>query len=107
VKGGTRRLLHRNGEENRGSARGHHVERRMEEGGGSGAGSATWRKEENGARRLGSYTRAMERGAGRAVSSAVRKQGSRRRAWAACECVGRPGEGMNWAGPERTMPFCN
>jgi hypothetical protein len=32
MKGGTRRLLHRNREENRGSVWGHHVEKWMEEG---------------------------------------------------------------------------
>jgi hypothetical protein len=54
------------------------VEKRMEEGG-SGAGGATWRKEENGARRPGSCAGAVERGAGRAVSGAMWKQGSRRK----------------------------
>jgi hypothetical protein len=76
-------------------------------GGGSGAGGATQRKEENGAWRPDSYAGAAERGVGQAVSIAMWKQGSERRTWAVCECVGRPGEGMNWAGAERIVPFCN
>jgi hypothetical protein len=57
------------------------MERRMEEGG-SGAGGATWRKEENRARHPGSCAGAAERGTGRAVSSVVQKQGSGLCAWA-------------------------
>jgi hypothetical protein len=84
-------------------------------GGGSGAGGATRRKEEGGsgrARRGGKENGARRPAAVQerrrwAVSGAVRKQGSGRRAWAARECVGRSGEGMSWAGPERTVPFCN
>jgi hypothetical protein len=68
--------------------------------------SATWREGERGPA-SGSCAGAAKMGAGWAVSSAVRKQESGRRAWAARECVGRSGEGMSWAGPERTVPFCN
>jgi hypothetical protein len=41
----------------------------------------------------GSCARAVEAGVGRAASGAMQKQGSGRRAWAARESVGRPGEG--------------
>jgi hypothetical protein len=47
----------------------------MDGGGESSAGGATRRKEENRARRPGSCVGAAERGAGWAVSSALRKQG--------------------------------
>jgi hypothetical protein len=104
VKGGTRRLLHRNEEENKGVSSG---EPRGEKDGGGGSGAGMmWREGEWGPA-SGSYAGAMETGAGRAVSDAVWKQGSERCTWAARECMGRPGEGMSWAGPERTVPFCN
>jgi hypothetical protein len=53
----------------------------------------------------GSCVGAPERSTGRAVSGAVQKQGSGQCTWAAHECVGRPGEGMKWAGPKRIVPF--
>jgi hypothetical protein len=94
MKGGTRRLLHRNREENRGVGLGAPCGE-MDGGGESSAGGATRRKEENRARRPSSCVGAAERGAGWAVSSTVRKQGRGRRAWAMREFVGRLGEGMN------------
>jgi hypothetical protein len=63
--------------------------------GGSGAGNATRRQVENGARHLVSCAGAAETGAGRAVSGAVREQGSGWHAWAVCEHVGRPGKGRS------------
>jgi hypothetical protein len=53
----------------------------------------------------GSCVGAPERSTGRAVSGAVQKQGSGQCTWAAHECVGRPGEGIKWAGPKRIVPF--
>jgi hypothetical protein len=48
----------------------------------------------------GSCAGAAETGVGIAVSSAVWKQVSGRRTWAARESLGRPGEGRSWAGLE-------
>jgi hypothetical protein len=74
MKGGTRRLLHRNREENKGVGLGAPCGE-MDGGGESSAGGATRRKVENRARRPGSCVGAAERGAGWAVSSALRKHG--------------------------------
>jgi hypothetical protein len=68
---------------------------RMGKRGGSSAGNATWRQVENGARHLISCAGAAETGTGRAVSGAVREQGSGWHAWAVCEHVGRPGKGRS------------
>jgi hypothetical protein len=66
----------------------HHAE----EGGGAVWSSAMLREGER-SPTPGSCAGAAETGAGQAVSSTVRKQGSGRWAWAARKCVGRPREG--------------
>jgi hypothetical protein len=59
------------------------IERKTKQRGGvSGAGDATWRQGENGAQHPGSCVGVIETGAGRAVFSTMREQGSGRRTWA-------------------------
>jgi hypothetical protein len=82
-------------EGNGGSVRAHPRGRREKERG-SGAGGATRRKG-----RGPSVRQLHGSGRGGRRSGTVRKQGSGRRAWAARESVGRPGEGKR-AGPEGT-----
>jgi hypothetical protein len=97
VKGGMQWLLHRSGEENGGwggPARAAPCRGRR-----GVQSSVTWREGERGPA-SGSCAGAVETGAGRAVSGAVRKQGSRQRTWAVSESVGRSGEGRSWAGPK-------